>query len=83
MNTLEGVTALQSDVAQRLRDAGIPEEYVSTISIVIAAGEEARARDERAITTLAGPTCPHGFTERYSCPTCCHFDEIEARERGA
>jgi hypothetical protein len=52
-NTLEGVTALQSNVAQLLRHAGIPEEYVSTILIAIEAGEEARQRDVAAIDALA------------------------------
>ena len=80
-NTLEGVTALQSDVAQLLRAAGIPEEYVSTILIATQAGEEARQRDIDAIDRLV--YCGHGFSARWLCPTCRHFDEIEARERYA
>ena len=89
-NTLEGVTALQCCVAQALRNAGIPEEYVSSILIAIEAGEEAREQDARAITILAEEQerearhslfCKHGFLFRDDCPTCLHFDEIEARER--
>jgi hypothetical protein len=72
MNTLEGITALQSRVAAELRAASIPEEYVSTILIAIEAGEEARQREG---------LCPHGYSDRRTCPTCHHFDEIALRER--
>jgi hypothetical protein len=106
-NILEGVTALQSSVAEALRAAGIPEEYVSTILIAIEAGESAREADGRMRSSynVAGTTtgrmrspeedredaraidrlvyCGHGFSARWLCPTCRHFDEIEARERYA
>jgi len=74
MNTLEGITALQSRVAAELRAASIPEEYVSTILIAIEAGEEARQREGQS-------PCPHRYSDRRTCPTCHHFDEIALRER--